>query len=46
MGDFNTNGGAESAQNILGQYGLGGRNEREHTLIQLCEEEEHPITNT
>ena len=46
MGDFNAKVGQGKEDDIVGNFGLGQRNERGDRLIQFCREERMIITNT
>lgn len=46
MGDWNAVVGQESLEHIIGNYGLGNRNERGDRLIDFCSKHELLITNT
>lgn len=46
MGDFNAIVGEGKDRNIVGQFGLGKRNERGNRLVQFCEEYNLTILNT
>ena len=46
MGDFNAKVGRESDYPTTGKYGLGERNERGRTLIELCKGKSLIVTNT
>jgi len=46
MGDWNAIVGEGKDDNIVGQYGLGTRNDRGPRLIEFCKEVKHVITNT
>lgn len=46
MGDFNAKVGKGKIEGVMGDWGLGARNERGETLIQFCKEMEFIISNT
>ena len=46
MGDFNAKVGYGEHLDIIGQFGLGSRNERGSRLLQFCEENNMIIANT
>jgi len=46
MGDFNAKVGKGKVADIIGDYGLGTRNERGDRLLQFCTEENFSIMNT
>jgi hypothetical protein len=46
MGDFNAKVGAGSVDGVVGNYGLGSRNERGDKLIEFCIDQNQVITNT
>ena len=46
MGDFNAKIGKGRVEDIVGEYGLGERNERGDTLVQFCNEENLMVANT
>lgn len=46
MGDFNAKVGKGRVEEIVGNYGLGDRNERGDLLVQFCQEEKLMIANT
>lgn len=46
MGDMNAKVGQGKVEKLVGEYGLGVRNERGHRLIQFCQETNMVITNT
>lgn len=46
LGDFNAKVGRGRVEKIVGEYGLGERNDRGDTLVQFCQEENFIITNT
>lgn len=46
MGDFNAKIGRGSVEGIVGEHGLGERNERGDRLVQFCREEDFIIMNT
>ncbi|XP_050513133.1 uncharacterized protein LOC126888800 [Diabrotica virgifera virgifera] len=46
MGDFNAKVGKNRIEDIVGQHGLGEKNERGDRLIQFCREEDFTIANT
>lgn len=46
LGDFNAKIGKGKVTDIIGEYGLGIRNDRGDRLIQFCQEEEYVISNT
>lgn len=46
MGDFNSKIGKGEVEDIVGQYGLGQRNERGDRLVEFCQENGLVVTNT
>lgn len=46
MGDFNAKIGQGKCENVVGEHGLGKRNERGERLIQFAQEHELIVTNT
>lgn len=46
MSDFNTKVGSGRQGYVVGEYGLGKRNERGKTLTQFCKETHFAIMNT
>ncbi|KAF2880766.1 hypothetical protein ILUMI_25394 [Ignelater luminosus] len=46
MGDFNTQVGKGAAKSIIGEYGLGTRNDRGDRLIKFCQGTDNAIMNT
>lgn len=46
MGDFNSKIGRGGFENIIGEYGLGERNERGDRLLQFCQERSLVVANT
>lgn len=46
LGDFNAKIGSGRVLDIVGEYGLGNRNERGDRLVQFCQEENMMVTNT
>lgn len=46
MGDFKAKIGTGPEDDLMGQFGLGARNEGGNQLIQFCREEQFFITNT
>ena len=46
MGDFNAKVGNKKHKDIIGNYGLGKRNESGERLLQFCEEHNLVVTNT
>lgn len=46
MGDFNAKVGQGRVEDVVGDFGLGDRNNRGDKLIQFCQEEKLVITNT
>lgn len=46
MGDFNAKIGKGKVEDIVGNYGLGVRNDRGDLLLQFCQEENLMIANT
>ncbi|CAG5122788.1 unnamed protein product [Candidula unifasciata] len=46
MGDLNAKVGKKKQKHIVGQFGMGSRNDRGHRLIQFCEENQLIICNT
>ena len=46
MGDLNSKVGNERAENVVGPFGMGEKNERELRLIEFCKEQKFPIMNT
>ena len=46
MGDMNAKVGSISPSNIVGNFGLGYKNDRGERLIQFCEQNQLMITNT
>lgn len=46
MGDFKAKIGTGPEDDLMGQFGLGARNEGGNQLIQFCREEQFVITNT
>lgn len=45
LGHFNAKVGQGNVANIVGEYGLGTRNERGNKLVQFCLKEKFTITN-
>ena len=46
MGDMNAKVGSISHSNIVGNFGLGDKNDRGERLIQFCKHNQLIITNT
>lgn len=46
MGDLNAKVGSSSIDGIVGQFGLGYKNDRGARLVEFCEEHDMVITNT
>ena len=50
MGDFNakigTTASDDNLRTVIGKYGIGGRNERDNTLLDFCAENDLYITNS
>lgn len=46
MGDFNAKIGEGQLQDVVGQFGLGVRNDRGDRLVQFCQEESMVVMNT
>lgn len=46
MGDFNAKVGTKSAEQAIGNYSFGHRNNREETLVQFAERNRLQIMNT
>ena len=46
IGDFNSNVGSERAENVLGPFGMGEKNERGDRLLEFCKEHKFTIMNT
>ena len=46
MGDMNAKVGSISHSNNVGNFGLGGKNDRGERLIQFCKQNQLMITNT
>lgn len=46
MGDLNAKIGEGRVENIVGDYGLGERNERGDLLVEFCQEEQLVVANT
>ena len=46
MGDFNAKVGAGAVGNVVGNFGLGDRNNRGDRLVQFCTEQQLSIVNT
>lgn len=46
LGDFNAKVGRGRSEDVVGEYGIGNRNERGDTLVQFCQEENFFICNT
>ena len=46
MGDLNARVGDEEIENVVGRYGVPGRNESGEKLIELCTEQEMMVGNS
>lgn len=46
LGDLNAIVSSERCQDVVADYGLGGRSERGEKLIQFCQEQNLTIMNT
>lgn len=46
MGDFNAKVGRGRCGNVVGDFGLGSKNERGDMLIEFCEEKDFIVSNT